>query len=195
MRQLEDAALARHDLQRFLLAGVGDVFAEDHDARVARHLVLERPIEHRDHRVRLAFRLRRCIEGRRTGIDVGRVEPEPRAALRRLGRRLRRHRGVVDLALDVGRHRLQVVVGRQTVRTQEFREAADGIAPRFCFTLGRRFVQLLVVGQRMRVRPNHTRVDERRTFARAHIRGGIAHRAEAAEEIGAVERFDMQSRK
>ena len=39
VRHLEDAALARH-LSRFSRAlAVGDVLAEDHDARIPRHLV------------------------------------------------------------------------------------------------------------------------------------------------------------
>ena len=61
-------------------------------------------------------------------------------------------------------------VGGEAVRLQELGEPADRIAPRFGFALRRRLVQLLVVGQRVRVRPDDTGVDERRTVARAHVR-------------------------
>ena len=44
----------------------------------------------------------------------------------------------------------------------------------------------------MRVRPNHARVNERRPLAGADVRGRFAHGAETAEEIRAVDRFDMQ---
>ena len=50
----EDAPFARNLLQRFLAARVGDILAEDHDARVAGHFVLERAIDGRDHGVGFA---------------------------------------------------------------------------------------------------------------------------------------------
>ena len=39
---LEHAAFAGDQRQRRLVAGIGDVLAEDDDARVVRHLVLQR---------------------------------------------------------------------------------------------------------------------------------------------------------
>ena len=73
VRDLEDAALARDVRQRRDLARVGDVFAEDDDARIARHLVLQRAVDGGDHRVGLALGLRgRC----RTPADVGSTSGE-----------------------------------------------------------------------------------------------------------------------
>ena len=41
----------------------------------------------------------------------------------------------------------------------------------------------------------HARVDERRALARADVGGRLAHRAEAGEEVGAVDRVDVQAGK
>ena len=58
VRQLEHAALARTSGSASSLADVRHVLAEDDDARVARHLVLQGAVDRRDHRVGLAFGLR-----------------------------------------------------------------------------------------------------------------------------------------
>ena len=60
------------------------------------------------------------------------------------------------------------------------------IASRFGLALRRRLVQLLVVGERVRVRPRHRGVHQRRTVAVAGVRHGLAHRPIAGEEVGAV---------
>ena len=78
VRDLEDAALALHSLERLGAAAVGDVLAEDDDARVARHLVFQRAVDGRDHRVRLAFGLRGRVEGGRRRVDVRRVDVKRR---------------------------------------------------------------------------------------------------------------------
>ena len=62
MRQLEDAPLAFDERQRFSLAGIRHILAEDDDAGVAGHLVFERPVDGLDHRVGLAFGPRRRVE-------------------------------------------------------------------------------------------------------------------------------------
>ena len=59
VRHLEHAALAGHVRQRRRLARVRDVLAEHDDARVPRHFVLQRAVDRADHRVGLAFGLRR----------------------------------------------------------------------------------------------------------------------------------------
>ena len=56
MRRLEHATFAGNQRQRRLVTGIGDVLSEDDDARVMRHLVLQRGIDSRDHRVGLALR-------------------------------------------------------------------------------------------------------------------------------------------
>ena len=145
VRQLEDAALARHDRQRFLAAGFRDVLAEHDDARIARHLVLERAIDRRHHRVGLALRLRRRLEGARRRVDVRREQPERGGVLRRLRRGQRRERRVVDFLLYLRRHCCDLGVGREAVLAEELREARDRVAPRFRVALRRRLVKLLIV--------------------------------------------------
>ena len=86
VRDLEDAALALDLLQVLLVRRVRDVLAEHDDARVRRHLVLHRPVDGGDHRVRLAFRRRRRIECRRGRIDVGRIHPQPAVSSSRASR-------------------------------------------------------------------------------------------------------------
>ena len=82
-RQLEDSALAFHQLalQVFFAAAIGHVFAEDHDAFVALHLVAQRGIDQVGHGFGgglLAVggigpndRLR--VERRRSWVDIGRI--------------------------------------------------------------------------------------------------------------------------
>ena len=91
----EDAALPFHVLEIFFAAGVGNVFAENGDALVARHFVGERGGNHFDHGLRRAVKLRLGSKCGRGGIDVGRINVDRgsnrlRAARRRgPGRRLR----------------------------------------------------------------------------------------------------------
>ena len=53
--QLEDAALALHFVQRLFAAGVGHVFAVDHDARIAAHLVVQAGVDQVGHGARIAL--------------------------------------------------------------------------------------------------------------------------------------------
>ena len=108
VRDLEDAAFAGDDVQNLRAAGVGDVFAEHDDARIARHLVLERAIDRADHRVGLAVRRGGGVERRRRRIHVRRIDPEPGRVFRRLRRLQREGGGVVQLAVDLGGNRGQV---------------------------------------------------------------------------------------
>ena len=73
---LEDAALALHLAEVLLAAGVGHVLAEDDDARIARHLVLQAGVEQVHHRGRVAGELRIVLGVELLGgrIDVGRVD-------------------------------------------------------------------------------------------------------------------------
>ena len=54
VRDLEDATLAGTERERLFAAGVRHVLAEDDDPRVAGHLVLQRGVDGRHHRVGLA---------------------------------------------------------------------------------------------------------------------------------------------
>ena len=69
------------------------------------------------------------------------------------------------------------------------------IASDFGFPLGRRLVQRLVVRIGVRVRTCDARVYDRGALAGTHVRDGFAHRREAGEEVGAVDRVDVHSRK
>ena len=83
VRHLEHAALARHRRELGLVAGVGDVLAEHDDVRRARHLVVQRAVDRRHHRVGLAVGLRlggECVACR---IHVRREHPEPGRVARR----------------------------------------------------------------------------------------------------------------
>ncbi len=137
---LEDAALARHELQCLAAAGVGDVLAEDHDARVARHLVLEGPVDGGHHRVGLALGRRGRAEPIGGGIHVRREDEVRRSARGGAGRSQGLDRGFVDFALDFAVDRFDLGGGRQAVVAQELREPGDGVAPRFGFALLRRLV-------------------------------------------------------
>ena len=73
---LEDATLAGHQRLRLRFTAIGDVLAEDQDARVARHLVSERAVDGRHHRIGLAVGLWLALEVARCGIDRGRIDVE-----------------------------------------------------------------------------------------------------------------------
>ena len=90
----EDAALAFHLFEILLARAIGDVFAKDHDALVARHLVVKARVDQIDHRLRSASVLlvrRRdalvCgVEVLRSRIDIGRVDVQSRGFFRGLWR-------------------------------------------------------------------------------------------------------------
>ena len=145
VRQLEHAALARHQRQRLLPAGVGHVLAEHDDVRIARHFVLQGAVDGRHHGVGLAFGPRRGVEGRRGRVDIGRVDPELGALLFRPRRGERLHRGLVDFLIDLAGDGFERLRLRQVVLGQELLEPGNGIALRLRLALRRRFVQLLVV--------------------------------------------------
>ena len=120
---LEHAALARHAGQRLGPAAVGDVLAEDDDARVAGHLVLQRAVDRRHHRVRLAVGHRLGGEGDRGRIDVGRVDEQLDGVDRRLVGGEGAIRGLVDLTVDVGGDRLELGVAGDLRRRSAARRA------------------------------------------------------------------------
>ena len=145
VRQPEDAAFTRHYLERVPPARVRDVFAEDDDARVAGHLVFERAVDGGDHRVGLAFRTGRRVEGRRRRIDVRRVDPLGRRAPLGLRRRERFGHGHGDLGFDAGKHGRQVGFGRFAGRDEVPGESRDRVPGDFVFALARCLVQRFVI--------------------------------------------------
>jgi hypothetical protein len=95
-------------------------------------------------------------------------------------------RGGVNLLVDFVRDALQHVAVDHALVDQEFRKAEDGIALRFGGALGGGFVKALVVGKRVRVRPDDMPVHQRRPFGlAAPLRGGF-HRAIRGQKIRAV---------
>ena len=193
VRDLEDAALARDRCERVGAAAIGDVLAEDDDARIARHLVLERAVDRGDHRVGLAFGRQRRRERVRRRIDGGRVHVERRGIGCGLRCRNRAIGRVVHFPIDVLRNRRELVLAHQPLGEQQIAEPADRIARRFRRALGRRLVQLLVVRERVGVGTGHFRVHERRAFALARIRDRVRHRPVAGGEIRAVHALHEQA--
>ena len=151
---LKTPPLPEHRCQRVLAAAVRHVFAEHDDARVARHLVLQRAIDRRDHRVRACLLALPASRTLRRRIDVGREDVEADRIDVRLRRLNRAIRGVVHFAVDVVADRGEVFVGRQPFGLQQFRELDERIARRFLGAFRRRLVELFVVRQRVRVRPD-----------------------------------------
>ena len=96
----------------------------------------------------------------------------------------------------------EVLVGGQSLARQELAHAHQRIAPCFRLAFGRRLVEPLVVGERVRVRPNHRGVHERRTLPFAHVGDRLAQRPVAGQIVGAVaaehaearEAFDQRAR-
>ena len=125
-------------------------------------------------------RARRHTSRRSRGAGLGAAS----AALGRLG----------NLAIDVGGDRVDVALGRQPFASRNCAHARDRIAPRFGLALLRRLVQPLVVGQRVRVRPDDLGVHERRLALAPHPLDRLAHRAIAGEEVGAVAAQHLQVR-
>src|SRR5207237_3199612 len=71
VRGLEDAAFTLDPRQLVLVAAVRHVFAEDHHARVARHLVAQASVDRVDHGLGLAVKLRWLVKALRRGVDGG----------------------------------------------------------------------------------------------------------------------------
>ena len=76
MRDLEDATLAFDLVELVFVAAIGHVFAEDHDARIARHLVPQAGVDLVHHGPWLAVEFRRVVElvgsrvrGRRVKVE------------------------------------------------------------------------------------------------------------------------------
>jgi hypothetical protein len=100
----------------------------------------------------------------------------------------------VDLALDFLDDRLELGLAGEALGLQEFRHPCDRIALRLRGALVRRLVQTLVVGQRMRVRPDHLGVDEGRPLAGAGVGDGFLYRGVARQVVRAVNALNQQPR-
>ena len=150
-------------------------------------------VEQIDHRRLVARELRIVlgVELLARRIDVGRVdEVVDRLGAGLLGgeRRVgRREDFGVDLFLDLR----DLGVGRVAFGDEPLREVRDRVARRVGLALFGRAIHHFVVGQRVRVRPNDVRVDERRAFALARVVDRALHRLVARDEIAAVDFLDV----
>ena len=194
MGDFKHATLAGHLRQYFRLARIGDVFAEHHNARVLRHLVLERAVDRRYHRVGLTLRQRRRLELRRRGIDIRREHEVTGRFNCRLGRLQRGLGRLGDFAVHGRGHLVEVGLGRQLFADQERAHLGERIAQRLGRAFVRRLVEPLVVRQRVRVRPDHLGMHERGLALAPHPRHGVADHAVAVDEVGAIAAEDFEVR-
>ena len=132
---------------------------------IARHFVLQRAIDRRDHRVGLAFARRLALESARRRIDVGRVDVELDGVASGFSACDRAFGRVVHLALDLLVQRLELGLAGESFGLQELGQPHDRIARGFLGPLVRRLVEPLVVRERVRIGTGDLRVHERRALA------------------------------
>ena len=204
-RQLENSALAFHQLalQVFFAAAIGHVFAEDHDALVALHLVAQGHVDQIGHGLRRGLlavggiwtdhRLR--VERRRCRIEIGRIHILHHA----LGRGRQSFERLIHRSLKFFFNFLFQIVDalfvEDALAQQEHLRARNWIAGRVALALGVRTVQAFIVGKRMRIGTNHVRMHKRRPVALAAILRGALECAVTRHRIGAVDFFEMKIRK
>ena len=201
-------------LEVLLAAAVSHIFAENHNAFVAAHLVAQRGGDQIGHGFgRRLFAVGSCglrvglrglgFEGRRRGIKVRRIH----VLQNFVGRRRRRLQRAVNRDLQIVVHLLFQTVDALLVQNafadEEHLHARDGIALGIALALDIRPVESLIVRKRVRVGPDHMGMDKSRTMPGAAMRhraheGGIAgHRVrsiyffkvevgEAADQAGNV---------
>ena len=187
-RHLEDAALALAFAENVGAARVSHVLAPDRDARVAGHLVAERGIDEIDHRRRLSREGGRLfrVEGGRSRVHVGRIDVRLDGLGRGLGPRGGGVRGGVHLGADL-LAQLREVLGRGDPRLlEEGREQLERVAipVLLAFLLGP--VELLVVGERVRVGANDVRMDEGRPLPVARVGERVLQRIVRGQKVAAV---------
>ncbi len=194
---LEDAALALDLVERTLARAVGDVLAEDDDRRVAAHLFMKGAVDVVEHRLLarlLEARVGLGVERLRGRVDVGRVDPQRRAPGLGLRRGERAVRGVVDLGVDLLLELLELLGRQHVVRHERVGEREQRVAPQLVGDLRFGPVELLVVGERVRVRPDDPGVDERDAPTSAAVLDGLAHRGVARDRVAAVDLPDREVR-
>ena len=175
VRDLEDAALAGDLAQRRFAAGVGHVLAEHDDA--GSRAISSCSVVLIAATIVSGVSLRRWLGGerRRRGIDRRREDEARRRFRLGLRRRERAVGRLVHLALDLGaRTSASSSSVASSSASEQVPHAEQRIAPRLGLPLLRRLVELLVVGERVRVRPGDRRMHERRSLARAHVGDGLS---------------------
>ncbi len=188
----ENAALALHLAQVFGAAAIGHVLAEDQDVRIAPHLLAQGGVDEVDHRHGRAMELRLGLERVGGGIDGFGIEVQQRGPRR--GRLVAQGllRGVVNFLVDFVGDALQHVPIEDALVDQKFGKCEDWVAGRFGFALGWRFVEALVVGERVGIGADDVGVNQRGTAAGPAICGGGAQGAVGGQKIGAVDFLPVQ---
>ncbi len=101
-------------------------------------------------------------------------------------------RGRVDLRLHLRLDLFELLPAHAVVLAQEAGGAHDRVALRLALPLGGRFVQALVVRERVRVGPHHVGVHQRRPLARADPGHRLTHDTVRLDEVAAVYLEDRQ---
>ena len=186
MGDFEDPALAFHLGQIAFMAAVGNVLTENHDARIASHLILQADIDEIHHRLGLAVKLRRMIKVFGSGIHAGGVNVLKNGFRRdRLGRQGQVGR-LANFMLNGRLDFLQLLFRNPLFLRQEPGEERHGVALRLLLTHFLRLIKPLVVGKRMRIRTHHVGVNQRRPFALPHVFNRLARRLVTLGKIRAV---------
>ena len=174
--QLENPALAFDLVQSLFAAGIGHIFAVHDDARIAPHLVLQADVDQVRHRPRRAAlgrlpispvcrpalvlsRTPRAVGSRSSEYTCSRDARQPPAAAPQA--RVRRPRQPRDPA-HVSSSLICFAL-RMPSRSSRICMLRNRIAHGISFALRSRAVQLVIVGQRMRIRPDAMAVHKRRS--------------------------------
>ena len=162
-------------------AGVGHVFAVDHDARIAAHLVVQAGVDQVGHGARSGRLWPTCSAGSGAvarsvakaacggieilGVDVlgdaRRLAGSGASSARSAASATSRSSPLLQLVDLLG--------GQNAFAQQAHLHAGDGIAQRVGLALGGGAVVLVVVGERVRVGPHAVAVDEGRALPGAAI--------------------------
>ena len=181
-------ALAGDHVEQLRVA-VGDVFAEDPDAFVALHLLVQREPDRLAERDGLAagFRFGRLVDDRRRTDDVvdHRDRVGPGCGERGVGRGA--HLGTRFFLQRVDSGGVDGAGGEQRAFHQQ-----DGVVLGLVAQLVGPAVLLLVVGQRVRVRTGHGRVHEHRADAGARVGDGVGAFHSDLEVVATVDGHDVQ---
>ena len=172
---LEDAALALHFGQRFLPAGVGHILPEHHHPRVALQLGAQGGVDQVHHRPRFRAGGEPGLgpERRRAGVHPRAVQVVVDALLRRPGERQRFLGGGGDFRGGVFGEGVEFLPGGRSRGGQALPQPPDGVAPGLRLALAGGAVVPVLVGERVRVQPDHPRLHQRRAGARPGVPEGL----------------------
>src|SRR5262249_34907394 len=164
--------------QIFGAAGVGHVFAEHDDARVALHLFMQAAVDQIYHRAFPAVQTRLVfgVEFGRSRIDVRRIDVERRRFFRRFVAGERAVGGLVDLGVGFVFDLLQVFFGQNALADEQVAESLDRVAGGLADALLFGAIERLVVRLRMRVGTDDVGVNQRGASAFAGVFDGATER-------------------